>query len=178
MSEERGAATELLPVSLSVNGRQLRECVEPRMLLVDFLREVLGLTGTHAGCEQGSCGACLVLVNRRPTLACLQLAAQLEGAEVETVEGLAPTEGVDSLNTLQCAFHERHALQCGFCTPGMLMAATALLRRSPHPSRSEVQEALVGNLCRCTGYAPIVDAILDASERIDAPVGPEARADQ
>jgi aerobic-type carbon monoxide dehydrogenase small subunit (CoxS/CutS family) len=147
-------------VAVAVNGRSYREDVEPRLLLSDFLRHTLGLTGTHVGCEHGVCGACTVRLDGASVRSCLLFAVQADGAEVETVEGLA----VDGrLTPLQEAFRARHALQCGFCTPGILMAAADFVQRSPHPTREQVEELLSGHLCRCTGYEPIVDAILDAS---------------
>jgi 2-furoyl-CoA dehydrogenase 2Fe-2S iron sulfur subunit len=149
-------AEELVSVALTVNGRRRSEQVPSRMLLSDFLRHVLGLTGTHVGCEHGVCGACTVRVDGRPARSCLMLAAQADGLEVETVEGLA--DGGE-LTALQRAFHEAHALQCGFCTPGILISATDLLERQPDAGRQEIQALLSGHLCRCTGYAPIVDAI-------------------
>jgi aerobic carbon-monoxide dehydrogenase small subunit len=148
-------------IAVTVNGRDHREVVEPRLLLSDFLRHTLGLTGTHVGCEHGVCGACTVLLDGVSVRSCLLLAVQADGAEVLTVEGLA-TNG--ELNVLQRAFHECHALQCGFCTPGILLAATDLLGRG-RPSRDEIVDMLSGHLCRCTGYEPIVDAI----ERAAAP---------
>jgi aerobic-type carbon monoxide dehydrogenase small subunit (CoxS/CutS family) len=147
-------------VAVAVNGRSYREDVEPRLLLSDFLRHTLGLTGTHVGCEHGVCGACTVRLDGASVRSCLLFAVQADGSEVETVEGLA----VDGrLSPLQEAFRARHALQCGFCTPGILMAAADLVERSPHPTREQVEQLLSGHLCRCTGYEPIVDAILDAS---------------
>ncbi len=147
-------------VAVTVNGKAYRETVEPRLLLSDFLRHTLGLTGTHVGCEHGVCGACTVLLDGVAVRSCLLLAAQADGAEVVTVEGLAEN---GELNPLQAAFHECHALQCGFCTPGILMAATDLLSRGT-PTREEVSDMLSGHLCRCTGYEPIVDAIERAAE--------------
>jgi aerobic-type carbon monoxide dehydrogenase small subunit (CoxS/CutS family) len=155
----------MIPVDLTVNGRRYREQVEPRLLLSDFLRHGLGLTGTHVGCEHGVCGCCTVLFDGVSVRSCLLLAVQANGAEVRTVEGLL----VDGeLNPLQRAFRERHALQCGFCTPGILIAATDLLTREPEPTRETIVDLLSGHLCRCTGYAPIVDAIALAAERMRA----------
>jgi carbon-monoxide dehydrogenase small subunit len=148
-------------VQLRVNGRQLLALAEPRTLLSDFLRHSLGLTGTHVGCEHGACGACTVLVDGRPTLSCLMLAVQAEGAEVLTVEGLA---GEDGLHPIQQAFRECHGLQCGFCTPGMLLAAKALLDEVPDPSEDEIRDHLAGNVCRCTGYVGIVEAVHVAAQ--------------
>jgi aerobic-type carbon monoxide dehydrogenase small subunit (CoxS/CutS family) len=146
-------------VEVTVNGRRFREEVEPRLLLSDFLRHTLGLTGTHVGCEHGVCGACTVRVDGLATRSCLTLAAQVDGAEIETVEGLAQN---GELTALQQAFHEHGALQCGFCTPGMLMAAADLLARGK-PSRDEIVDMLSGQICRCTGYEPIVRAIEQAA---------------
>ena len=146
-------------LELTVNGRRYREEVEPRLLLSDFLRHTLGLTGTHVGCEHGVCGACTVHVDGLATRSCLTLAVQVDGAEVETVEGLT-RDG--ALTALQQAFHEHGALQCGFCTPGMLMAASDLLARG-RPTREEIVDMLSGQICRCTGYEPIVRAIEQAA---------------
>jgi 2-furoyl-CoA dehydrogenase 2Fe-2S iron sulfur subunit len=144
-----------MDVELTVNGRRVREAVEPRILLSDFLRHRLGLTGTHVGCEHGVCGACTVRLDGVSVRSCLVLAVQADGSSIETVEGLAPDEG---LSLLQEAFRRHHALQCGFCTPGILLAAEDLLARGM-PSRDEIVDMLSGHLCRCTGYAPIVAAI-------------------
>jgi aerobic carbon-monoxide dehydrogenase small subunit len=150
-------------LSISVNGKVMQREVETRTTLVDFLRGGLGCTGTHIGCEHGVCGACTVLVNKLSVRACLMLAVQAEGCSIETVEGLS--EG-DELNHLQSAFRDHHALQCGFCTPGFLMTLTEFLRMTPDPTEAEVRDAISGNLCRCTGYQPIVRAALDAAKRI------------
>jgi len=150
-------------VDAMVNGRRYVEDVEPRLLLSDFLRHSLGLTGTHVGCEHGVCGACTVRIDGVATRSCLTLAAQIDGAEVQTVEGLA-RDG--QLSPLQAAFRESHALQCGFCTPGILMAAAELLEEQT-PTREEVVDLLSGHICRCTGYTPIVDAILAATEHAE-----------
>jgi carbon-monoxide dehydrogenase small subunit len=147
---------------VTVNGKAYARFVESRLTLADFLRHELGLTGTHLGCEHGVCGACTVLVDGHSARSCLVFAVQANGCEVMTVEGLAP-EG--QLNALQQAFVDNHGLQCGFCTPGMLMTLTELLRENPDPSEQEVREAITGNLCRCTGYAGIVAAALDAAKR-------------
>ena len=146
----------MTPVSVTVNGRVYREEVAPRLLLSDFLRGTLGLTGTHVGCEHGVCGACTIRLDGAAVRSCLLLAAQADGAEVVTVEGLAGTAG---LTPLQEAFRTHHALQCGFCTPGILIAAEHFLALHPAPTREEIAEMLSGQLCRCTGYTPIVDAI-------------------
>jgi aerobic-type carbon monoxide dehydrogenase small subunit (CoxS/CutS family) len=150
----------MIDVDVVVNGRRRRESVEPRLLLSDFLRHTLGLTGTHVGCEHGVCGACTVLLDGAAVRSCLLLAVQADGHELQTVEGLAAN---GELTPLQSAFRERHALQCGFCTPGILMTAVDLLSRG-RPTREEVTDALTGQICRCTGYEPIVEAILQAAE--------------
>jgi carbon-monoxide dehydrogenase small subunit len=149
-------------ISLKVNGETHDVTVRPRHTLVDVIRSMLGLTGTKEGCQSGSCGVCTVLLNGRPVLGCLTLAVSCDGAEVTTVEGLA--DGTE-LNPLQQAFLDQGAAQCGFCTPGMLMSATALLKANPKPSVDEIKKALEGNLCRCTGYNAIMDAVLQASDQ-------------
>jgi aerobic carbon-monoxide dehydrogenase small subunit len=148
-------------VSVEVNGARYEAEVETRRLLVHLLRDDLDLTGTHIGCDTGNCGACSVIVDGQLVKSCMLLAVQVDGSSIETVEGLA--EG-DELSTLQQAFSARHALQCGYCTPGMLMSATALLRANPEPTEGEVRKALQGNICRCTGYWNIVDAVVAASQ--------------
>ena len=148
-------------ISLTVNGRPVETEVEDRLHLADFLRRELKLTGTHLGCEHGVCGACTVLVDGQAVRSCLMLAVQARGSEVTTVEGLAAEDG--TLSPLQEAFREHHALQCGFCTPGMLTSLTAFLRDNPAPTDREVREAISGNICRCTGYQPIVAAALAAT---------------
>jgi carbon-monoxide dehydrogenase small subunit len=150
-------------VNVTVNGEAHSREVETRLTLADFLRHELHLTGTHVGCEHGVCGACTVLVGGASVRACLMLAVQCDGGEVLTVEALA-RDG--NLNPLQQAFQDHHGLQCGFCTPGMLMTLTEFLRERPDPSEAEVREALTGNLCRCTGYQAIVAAALDAAKRM------------
>jgi len=152
--------------SIRINGKLYEREVDPRLTLVDFLRNELDLTGTHAGCEHGVCGACTVLIDGHTARSCLTFAVQVNGCEVTTVEGLASADG--KLNTLQQSMKENHGLQCGFCTPGMLMSLTELLRDNPDPSESEVREVLTGNLCRCTGYSGIVAAALDAARRLRA----------
>jgi len=147
-------------IAVTVNGRRYREAASDRMLLSDFLRQRLGLTGTHVGCEHGVCGSCTVHLEGAAVRSCLLLAAQADGTELRTVEGLASG---DRLHPLQEAFREHFALQCGFCTPGILMAAVDFLAQNPTPSRSEIAEMLSGHLCRCTGYAPIIDAIAAAA---------------
>ena len=147
-------------VSMTVNGQAVTREVEPRTLLVDFLRQDLGLTGTHVGCDTSQCGCCVVHVDGRSVKSCAMLALQAEGAAVTTIEGLA-TNG--ELHPMQAAFRENHGLQCGFCTPGMIMSAVDLLQNNPDPSEQEVREWLEGNLCRCTGYHNIVKSILAAA---------------
>lgn len=149
-------------VSMVVNGEPRAGNVEPRTTLAEFVREVCGLTGTHVACEQGACGACTVLLDGEAVRSCLLFAVQSEGCDVTTIEGLSP-EG--SLNELQQAFVKHHALQCGFCTPGFVISATALLRDRPHPDDAEIVEALSGNLCRCTGYQGIVNAVREVAGR-------------
>ena len=148
----------MIEVEVTVNGRRYREPVEPRLLLSDFIRGRLGLTGTHVGCEHGVCGACTVRLDGVAVRSCLLLAVQADGAEIVTVEGLADD---GRLTPLQEAFRRHHALQCGFCTPGILMAADDLLSRGSAPTGAEIVDLLSGQLCRCTGYAPIVDAIVE-----------------
>ncbi len=148
-------------ISLEVNGETIEYEVPARRLLVHFIRDDLGLTGTHVGCDTGNCGACTVLVDGAPVKSCMLLAVQGDGTRIATVEGLAPD---GELTALQRAFNEHHALQCGYCTPGMLMSATALLEQNPHPSEDEVRVALQGNICRCTGYVNIVDAVVAVGE--------------
>jgi carbon-monoxide dehydrogenase small subunit len=152
-------------VSVTVNGVAREAEVEPRTLLVYFLRETLGLTGTNVGCDTSSCGACTVLVDGESVKSCTMLAAQADGREVTTIEGLA-TDG--QLHPIQEAFHRNHGLQCGFCTPGMIMAAASYLEENPTPTEEQVREALEGNLCRCTGYHNIVKSILDAASQTSA----------
>ena len=148
-----------MQVSFTVNGRQERIDVEPRRTLADALRDDLGLTGTHLGCEQGVCGACTVLLDGEPIRSCLMLAVQADGSSLTTVEGLAG----DGLHPLQQSFADCHGLQCGFCTPGFLISALHLLTENPDPSREEIRAGLSGNICRCTGYAGIVDAVRQAA---------------
>tara|TARA_B100001765_G_scaffold78996_1_gene48278 strand:- start:1702 stop:2172 length:471 start_codon:yes stop_codon:yes gene_type:complete len=146
-------------ISVIVNGQKFDRTVEVRLTLADFLREELDLTGTHLGCEHGVCGACTILFDGQAIRSCLMLAAQANGAEITTVEGLS-SDG--QLNSLQSAFRENHALQCGFCTPGMLITATAFLKDNPHPTEEQAREAISGNICRCTGYVSIVNAVIQA----------------
>ena len=159
-----GASPAPIPMQVRVNGREHTESVAPRLLLSDFLRHRLGLTGTHVGCEHGVCGACTVEIDGVPARACLTLAVQVEGALVRTVEGLAPEPG--KLSVLQEAFRRHHALQCGFCTPGILMSLDNFLRNHPQPDEAAVREHLAGHLCRCTGYVTIVNAALDAAAKL------------
>jgi carbon-monoxide dehydrogenase small subunit len=144
-------------IALTVNGRRMASRAEARTTLVDFLRDNLDLTGTHVGCEHGVCGACSVIMDGRPVRSCLIYAVMADGAEITTVEGLEGPDG--ALSPLQDAFWETHAMQCGYCTPGMLIAATALLARNPDPTEHEIRDAIGGNLCRCTGYVQIVEAV-------------------
>jgi carbon-monoxide dehydrogenase small subunit len=158
---------QLYPVSIDVNGERRESLVTARLTLVDFLRDTLHLTGTHAGCEHGICGACSVLLEGKPVRSCLMYAVQADGLSLTTIEGLAQPDGTPG--ALQDAFCEAHALQCGYCTPGMIVAAHALLEANPEPDEREIREAIGGNLCRCTGYQQIVDAIkLAASKRAGA----------
>ena len=152
-------------VSFTLNGSATTAEAEPRMLLTDFLRHRVGSTGTHVGCEHGVCGACTVTVDGMLTRACLTLAVQIEGCAVRTVEGLAPSPG--RLGILQAAFKHHHALQCGFCTAGILMSLDKLLSEQPKPSETEIRDVLSGHLCRCTGYTPIVQAALDAASILE-----------
>jgi 2-furoyl-CoA dehydrogenase 2Fe-2S iron sulfur subunit len=152
------------PVRFTLNGRAVVAEAEPRMLLTDFLRYELGQTGTHVGCEHGVCGACTVEIDGVPARACLTLAVQAEGATIRTVEGLAPEPG--RLSVLQESFRRHHALQCGFCTAGILMSLDNYLSRQPNPSEEDLREFLGGHLCRCTGYVPILAAAMDAAKRL------------
>ncbi len=164
--------TQPVPVSVIVNGETYEREVEPRLLLSDFLRHELGLTGTHVGCEHGVCGACTVLMDGEAVRSCLIFAVQADGHKLLTVEGLAPVEG--TLHPLQAAFREAHGLQCGFCTPGFLTTLLPFLRENPAPTEEEIREAISGNLCRCTGYQKIVEAVRLAAERMAAPSPAEA----
>jgi aerobic-type carbon monoxide dehydrogenase small subunit (CoxS/CutS family) len=150
----------VIPVEVTVNGRSYREEVEPRLLLSDFLRHTIGLTGTHVGCEHGVCGACTIRLDGAAVRSCLLFAVQADGSAIETVEGLAAN---GELHPLQEAFREHHALQCGFCTSGILMSAAELLERDGAPTREEIVDMVSGHLCRCTGYEPIVDAIAEVA---------------
>lgn len=154
---------EKFPIIVTVNGTRYEREVEPRLLLSDFLRHDLGLTGTHVGCEHGICGACTILFDGEPMRSCLIFAVQANGHEVYTVESLGTS---DHLHPLQEAFHEKHALQCGFCTPGFLMTVVPFLKKHPRPTEEEIREAIDGNICRCTGYENIIQAVKLASEKM------------
>ncbi len=154
-----------LDITITVNGTTYQRSIEPRLLLSDFLRHDLGLTGTHVGCEHGVCGACTVLVDDLPVRSCLMFAVQADGHEVTTVEGLGTPE---KLHPLQEAFWEAHGVQCGFCTPGFLMTLIPFLKENPNPSDEEIRKAITGNLCRCTGYQHIIDAVRLAAEKLAA----------
>ncbi len=155
--------TDSRRVNVKVNGVDYERWVEPRLLLVDFLRDDLELIGTHIGCEHGICGACTVLFNDRAVRSCLMFAVQADGADILTVEGLAAS---DQLHPLQVAFREKHGLQCGYCTPGMLMSAYEFLNENSNPSEEEVRKAMSGVLCRCTGYKQVVDSVMEAAEQM------------
>jgi carbon-monoxide dehydrogenase small subunit len=157
--------SEQIPITVSVNGIRHERTVEPRLLMSDFLRHDLGLTGTHVGCEHGVCGACTVLFDGLPVRSCLMFAVQADGHDVMTVEGLGTP---DDLHPLQEAFRETHGVQCGFCTPGFLMTLVPFLKENPDPTEGEIREAIAGNLCRCTGYQHIVDAVRLAAKRVEA----------
>jgi carbon-monoxide dehydrogenase small subunit len=153
-----------MKIALTVNGRAREADAEPRTTLLDFLRDALGLTGTHMGCEHGVCGACSVLFDGQPVRACLMFAPQAAGHDITTVEGLCKPDG--SPGILQDSFQEEHGMQCGYCTPGMLISAQALLNANPAPTREDIREAIGANLCRCTGYVQIVESIATAAERL------------
>jgi len=157
---------ETRKISVTINGKKYQEEVEVRFHLADFIRQQLGLTGTHLGCEHGVCGACTILLNGQSARSCLMLAVQADGQEILTIEGIAPSE--DELHPLQEAFRDNHGLQCGFCTPGMLTTLLEFLEKNPDPTEEEVRIAISGNLCRCTGYQGIVAAALDAAKRLQA----------
>ena len=151
------------PVEVTINGETHERTVLARTLLVHFIRDVLALKGTHIGCDTGNCGACTVIYNGRTIKSCMMLAAQADGAEIQTVEGLAEN---GELGPIQRAFHEHHGLQCGYCTPGLLMSTTALLRDNPNPSEAEIRRGIRGNICRCTGYVNVVKSIEAAAEEV------------
>ncbi len=152
-----------IPITVTVNGTRHQSEVEPRLLLVHYLRDTLGLTGTHVGCDTSQCGACTVHLNGRAVKSCTVLAVQANGAEVATIEGLG---GHGTLHPMQEGFHEKHGLQCGYCTPGIIMTAVDLLKNNPNPTEVEIKHALEGNICRCTGYVTIIEAIKWAAERM------------
>ena len=156
--------THVIPITITVNGKEYTRDAEPRMLLSDFLRHELRLTGTHVGCEHGVCGACTILFDGESMRSCLIFAVQAQGHEITTVEGLASDK--DNLHPLQQSFWEAHGLQCGYCTPGILMTMIPFLKQNPNPSEEEIRHALSGNLCRCTGYQHIVDAVKLAAEKM------------
>jgi 2-furoyl-CoA dehydrogenase 2Fe-2S iron sulfur subunit len=156
-------------IRVKLNGRAMSADAEPRTLLSDFIRQSLGATGTHVGCEHGVCGCCTVLLDGVAVRSCLALAVQADGREISTVESLAGVDG--ALNALQQAFRKNHALQCGFCTPGILMSFTDFLRRNPKPTNEQVIEVLSGHICRCTGYSGIISAVLEAAENMQSTVG-------
>jgi aerobic carbon-monoxide dehydrogenase small subunit len=160
------ASDKKIPITIKLNGRDVRAQVEPRMLLVEFIREVAGLTGTHVGCDTSYCGACTVLLDGRAVKSCTALAVQAADKEIKTVEGLASPDG---LSVLQACFSEQHALQCGFCTPGFLISATYLLAENADPDERAIRKALGGNVCRCTGYLPIIQAVQAAATKMRAP---------
>ncbi len=159
-AEAEGVA---IPITVTVNGTRYQSEVEPRLLLVHYLRDALGLTGTHVGCDTSQCGACTVHFNGRAVKSCTVLAVQANGAEVATIEGLG---GRGALHPMQEGFHEKHGLQCGYCTPGIIMTAVDLLNNNPNPTEDEIKHALDGNICRCTGYVNIIEAIKWAAERM------------
>ncbi len=159
----------LYPISITVNGTRHEAAVPSRQTLVDFLRDTLRLTGTHVGCEHGICGACSILLDGEPVRSCLMYAVQVDGGAVTTIEGLALSDGTPG--ALQDAFCEAHALQCGYCTPGMIVAAHALLEANPAPSEAQIRDAISGNLCRCTGYQQIVDAVQLAAQKLAGGAG-------
>jgi carbon-monoxide dehydrogenase small subunit len=163
-----------MKVNLSVNGSKCEVDVEPRKTLLDTLREDLSLVGSHAGCEHGVCGACTVLLDGEPSRACLMFAAQADGYEITTIEGLAPAPG--ELSVLQDAFCETHGLQCGYCTPGMILAAHSLLQKNLDPTRQDIVEAISANICRCTGYGQIVEAVQFAADRLRKANSPRSTA--
>jgi len=166
---KEGLKLDNVSIELKVNNQAVKKSIEPRLLLSDFLRDTLRLTGTHVGCEHGVCGSCTILLNGEPVRSCLTLAVQADGCEIETVESLLSEE--NSLNQLQQAFADNHALQCGFCTSGILMTLTSFLDHHPYPTEPEIREAISGNLCRCTGYSNIIKAVQQVVEKNSAGKG-------
>lgn len=166
-------AADKITITLSVNGQERSAQAEPRTLLVQFLRNELGLTGTHIGCQTGQCGACTVLLDGEAVKSCMVLAAQAEGHEVSTIEGMAPD---GALNPIQEAFWDEHGLQCGYCTPGMLLSTAALLKDNPNPDEAAIRHGLEGNICRCTGYNNIVKSVQESARRLAAASSPEGNA--
>lgn len=164
-----------VPISVTVNATERQHEVEPRTLLVDYLRDTLGLTGTHIGCETSQCGACTILLDGQAVKSCTVLAAQVDGAEITTIEGFAPR---GTLHPIQQAFWEEHGLQCGYCTPGMILSSAALLEEQPNPDEATIRHALEGNLCRCTGYHNIVRSVQAAAEKIANGAQPEPLIDR
>lgn len=158
-----------MEIQVRVNGKAHQNSVQPRLLLVHYLRDLLGLTGTHVGCETSLCGACTVLLDGKAVKSCTILAVQASGAEITTIEGLAGQNGNGGLHPVQEGFWEKHGLQCGYCTPGMILSSVALLNGNPHPSDAEIRRAINGNLCRCTGYQHIVEAVQYASKKTKTP---------
>ena len=158
--------TELFNITLTINGTHYERAVEPRMLLSDFIRHEIGLTGTHVGCEHGVCGACTILFDSQAVRSCIMFAVQANGHELMTVEGLTPNPSEENLHPLQASFREAHGLQCGFCTSGFLMTLLPFLAENPNPNEQEIRQAISGNLCRCTGYQHIVDAVKLAAEKM------------
>ena len=165
MASTSARADELTKVTMKVNHKKCSGEIEPRTLLVYFLRDELNLTGTHVGCDTGHCGSCTVMMNGKAVKSCMVLAIQAQGADILTVEGLAED---DRLHPIQEAFHENHGLQCGFCTPGLLMSSFFLLSRNPHPTEEEIRRGIEGNLCRCTGYVNVVKSVKAAAEALSA----------
>jgi carbon-monoxide dehydrogenase small subunit len=159
---------DLFNVSVIVNGTRYERAVEPRLLLSDFIRHELGLTGAHVGCEHGVCGACTILFDGQPVRSCIMFAVQANGHELMTVEGLTPDAREESLHPLQASFREAHGLQCGFCTSGFLMTLLPFLKENPDPTEQQIREAISGNLCRCTGYQHIVDAVKLAAKKLES----------
>ena len=157
---------ELFPITATINGVRYERAIEPRLLLSDFIRHELSLTGTHIGCEHGVCGACTILFDGQPVRSCIIFAVQANGHEIMTVEGLTPNPTEDNLHPLQASFREAHGLQCGFCTSGFLMTLLPFLQENPNPTEQEIREAISGNICRCTGYQHIVDAVMLAARKM------------